>query len=83
MLIALAAGAIVIARRGGIPKGTRPRGALATIAIAIGALIGLCVIALIAAWAAATGHGVVVALTIIAIGVLLAAAALTGGRALG
>jgi phage shock protein PspC (stress-responsive transcriptional regulator) len=79
LLIALVGGAIVIARRGGIPKGSRPRGALATVAIAIGAFIGLCVIAVIAAWAGATGHGVAIALTIIAIGVLLAAAALSGG----
>ena len=36
-------------------------------------------VALAAAWAGATGHGAVVAITIIAIGVLLALAALSGG----
>ena len=79
VFLALAAGAIVIARRGGIPSGGRQRGALATTLIAIGAFIGLCVVALAAAWAGATGHGVVVATTIIVIGVLLALAAFNGG----
>jgi phage shock protein PspC (stress-responsive transcriptional regulator) len=79
LLVALVAGAVVIARRGGIPSGGRPRNALATILIAIGAFIGLCVIAVGGAWAGATGHGAVVAGTIIAIGVLLAVAAFSGG----
>ncbi len=79
LLVALVAGAIVIARRGGMLSGSRPRGALATTLIAIGAFIGLCVIALAAAWAGATGHGAVIAGTVIAIGVLLAAAAFSGG----
>jgi phage shock protein PspC (stress-responsive transcriptional regulator) len=79
LLVALIAGAIVIARRGGLPSGTRSRSALATVFIAIGAFIGLCVIAVGAAWAGATGHGVVVAGTIIVIGVLLAVAAFSGG----
>jgi phage shock protein PspC (stress-responsive transcriptional regulator) len=81
LLVALAAGAIVIARRGGIGTGTggRARGALATTLIAIGAFIGLCVIATGAAWAGATGHGVAVAIVVIGIGVLLALAAFSGG----
>jgi phage shock protein PspC (stress-responsive transcriptional regulator) len=79
LLVALAAGAIVIARRGGISTGVRPRGALATTLIAIGAFIGLCVIATGAAWAGATGHGVAVAIVVIGIGVLLALAAFSGG----
>jgi hypothetical protein len=49
------------------------------VVIAFGAFIGLCVIAVVAAWAAATGHGVAVAATVIVIGVLLGIAALSGG----
>jgi hypothetical protein len=52
---------------------------VATVLIAIGAFIGLCVIAVGAAWAGATGHGVAVAIVIIVIGVLLALAAFSGG----
>jgi phage shock protein PspC (stress-responsive transcriptional regulator) len=80
LLVALAAGAIVIARKGrGSDSGDRPRSVLATLLIAIGAFIGLSGVALVAAWAGATGHGVVVATTIIVIGVLLALAAFSGG----
>lgn len=78
LLIALVAAAIVVTRRGGASP-TRSRSAAATVVIAIGAFIGLSLIALVAAWAGATGHGAVVAITIIAIGVLLAIAALSGG----
>ena len=80
LVVALVAGALVIARRGGNPRGSRPRGAVATTLIAIGAFIGLSLIALVAAWAGATGHGEVIAVTIIAIGVLLAVAALAAAR---
>jgi phage shock protein PspC (stress-responsive transcriptional regulator) len=83
LLVALVAGAIVVARgntgRSSADSSTRRRSAVATVLIAIGAFIGLCVIALAAAWAGATGHGVVVATTIIVIGVLLALAAFSGG----
>ena len=79
LFVALVAGAILIARRGGLPSGARPRGALATTLIAIGAFIGLSVIAVGAAWAGATGHGAAIAGTIIVIGVLLALAAFNGG----
>lgn len=82
LLVALAAGAIVIARRGGAGIGGgsgRPRGALATTLLAIGAFIGLCVVATAAAWAGATGHGVAIAIVVVAIGAMLVLAAFSGG----
>ena len=60
-------------------RATRPAGILATVAIAIGAAIGLCVLAVCAAWAGATGSGEAIAGVIIAIGVLLVIAAFRGG----
>ena len=58
---------------------TRPAGILATVAIAIGAAIALCCLALGAAWAGATGNGEAIAGVVIAIGVLLVIAAFRGG----
>jgi phage shock protein PspC (stress-responsive transcriptional regulator) len=47
--------------------------------IAIAGLIGLATMSVGAAWAAATGHGVLVAILVILIGVALVAAAFSGG----
>ena len=47
--------------------------------VAIAGLIGLAIMGVGAAWAAATGHGVLVAITVIAIGVALVVAAFNGG----
>ena len=47
--------------------------------VAIAGLIGLSIMGVGAAWAAATGHGVLVAITVIAIGVALVVAAFNGG----
>jgi len=47
--------------------------------IAIAGLIGLAIMGAGAAWAAATGHGVLVAILVILIGVALVAAAFSGG----
>jgi len=77
LILALAGGAVVIARRS--DGSGRARGAAATIVIAIAAFIGLSMLALAAAWAAATGHGVAIALVVIGIGVLLVIAAFNGG----
>ena len=69
-----------------LPAAPRPRrrdpsptGILATVAIAIGAAIALCCLALGAAWAGATGSGEAIAGVVIAIGVLLVIAAFRGG----
>ena len=78
LVFALVAGTILIARRGG-SFGGPPRGVLATLLIAIVAFFGLSILAVAAAWAGATGHGVVVAGIVIAIGVLLALSAFSGG----
>jgi phage shock protein PspC (stress-responsive transcriptional regulator) len=76
-VVALVAGAILIARRAG--GGIGARGALATALLAFAAFIGLSIAAVAAAWAGATGHGVVVALVVIAIGAMLVLAAFNGG----
>jgi hypothetical protein len=47
--------------------------------LAFAAFIGLSIAALAAAWAGATGHGVVVAVVVVAIGVMLVLAAFNGG----
>ena len=47
--------------------------------IGIAAFVALSIVALGAAWAGATGHGVIVAAVVIAIGVMLAVAAFSGG----
>ena len=52
---------------------------LLLIVATIAALIGLGIMSLGAAWAAATGHGVLVAITVIVIGVALVVAAFNGG----
>jgi phage shock protein PspC (stress-responsive transcriptional regulator) len=52
---------------------------LMLILLTIAALIGLSLLALAGAWAAATGHGVVVALLVMLIGVALVVAAFNGG----
>jgi phage shock protein PspC (stress-responsive transcriptional regulator) len=60
----------------------RPMGIWRAIAFAVliaGALIGLTAVALLSAYAGATGAGVVIAAMVIAIGVLLVAAAFRGG----
>jgi phage shock protein PspC (stress-responsive transcriptional regulator) len=77
-LIAIVAALFYLLRRDD-DRATRPTGILATIAIAIGAAIGLSVLALGAAWAGATGSGEAIAGVIIAIGVLLVVAAFRGG----
>ena len=74
---ALVAGAILIARWAA--GGSRGGGALATILLAVGAFIVLSMVALAAAWAAATGHGLAVAIAVVAIGVMLIVAAFNGG----
>jgi phage shock protein PspC (stress-responsive transcriptional regulator) len=78
LLIAVVAGLFYMLRRDD-DRATRPGGILATVAIAIGAACGLCVLAILAAWAAATGAGEAIAGVIIAIGVLLVLAAFRGG----
>jgi phage shock protein PspC (stress-responsive transcriptional regulator) len=77
-LIAIVAALFYLLRRDD-DRATRPAGILATVAIAIGAAIGLCVLAVCAAWAGATGSGEAIAGVIIAIGVLLVIAAFRGG----
>jgi phage shock protein PspC (stress-responsive transcriptional regulator) len=77
-LIAVVAALFYLLRRDG-DRATRPAGILATVAIAIGAAIGLSILALVAAWAGATGSGEAIASVIIAIGVLLVIAAFRGG----
>ena len=47
--------------------------------VAIAGLIGLAIMSIGAAWAAATGHGVLVAIIVIAIGIALVIAAFNGG----
>ena len=76
-IVALAAGAILLVRRG--DGSGRAQGTAATVLLAIAAFIGLTIVALAAAWAAATGHGVAVALVVIGIGALLVIAAFNGG----
>jgi hypothetical protein len=79
VLVALgaAAYAIVRDREPGQPLG--PGRIVAAVALAIVAAIGLAMLAAIGAFAGATGGGVVIALVVIAIGVLLAVAAFRGG----
>ena len=77
-LIAAVAALFYVLRRDD-DKRTTPRGILATIVIACVAVCGLSVLALLAAWAGATGSGEVVASVIIAIGVLLVIGAFRGG----
>ena len=76
-IVALAAGAILLVRRG--DGSGHARGTAATILLAIAAFIGLAIAALAAAWAAATGHGAAIALVVIGIGALLVIAAFNGG----
>jgi phage shock protein PspC (stress-responsive transcriptional regulator) len=78
LLIAVVAALFFLLRRDD-DRATRPAGILATVAIAIGAAIGLCVLAMCAAWAGATGSGEAIAGVIIAVGVLLVLAAFRGG----
>ena len=77
-LIALVAAAFYLLRRDR-DEPTSPSGILTTIAIAIGSVIALSVLALVAAWAGATGNGEPIAGVVIAIGVLLVIAAFRGG----
>ena len=56
-----------------------PAAILGTVLIAFAAFIGLSIVAVGAAWAAATGHGVLVAIIVIAVGAMLALAAFNGG----
>lgn len=67
----------------GTPGTPGPRRSLWRIAligaVAIAGLVGLSFMAIAAAWAAATGQGVLVALVVIAIGAALVAAAFKGG----
>jgi phage shock protein PspC (stress-responsive transcriptional regulator) len=78
VFVALLVGAaILIARRA---RGrSRSGGVLGTVLIAFAAFIGLSIVAVGAAWAAATGHGVLVAIIVIAVGAMLALAAFNGG----
>jgi phage shock protein PspC (stress-responsive transcriptional regulator) len=77
-LIAIVAALFYLLRRDD-DRARRPAGILATVAIAIGSAIGICVLAACAAWAGATGSGEAIAGVIIAIGVLLVLAAFRGG----
>jgi phage shock protein PspC (stress-responsive transcriptional regulator) len=76
-ITALVIASVLIARRSG--GGLRTGNPIVTVLIAFAAFIGLSIAAVGAAWAGATGHGVVVAAVIVAIGVLLIAAAFNGG----
>lgn len=73
----LVAAAVLIARRARGRSGSG--GLFGTILIGFAAFVGLSAAALGAAWAGATGHGVIVAGVVIAIGVILAVAAFSGG----
>ena len=67
----------------GAPGAAVPRRSLGRIvllgAVAIAGLVGLAIMGFAAAWAGATGGGVVIALLVIAIGAALVAAAFNGG----
>ena len=78
VLIAVVAALFYAVRNDGDGRAS-PRGLLGTIAIAVASAIALCCLALLAAWAGATGSGEVVAAVIVAIGVLLVVAAFRGG----
>jgi phage shock protein PspC (stress-responsive transcriptional regulator) len=78
LLIAVVAALFYAVRNAG-DRRADSRGLLATVAIAIGAAIGLTMLALLAAWAGATGGGEAVAAVIVGIGVLLVLAAFRGG----
>jgi phage shock protein PspC (stress-responsive transcriptional regulator) len=76
-LLLIAAIALVVwVARG---TGGGPTSVLGRVALAIGALIALSLLAVTSAWAGATGHGVIVASLIVAIGALLLVAAFRGG----
>lgn len=79
LLLIAVAGALFYLLRGDGGERTSARGVLATVAIALASAVVLCCLALLAAWAGATGSGEVVAGVIVTIGVLLVIAAFRGG----
>lgn len=77
LVVAIVATAVLLSRRS--REGERRTGLIGSILLAIFAVCALCFLALAAAWAGATGHGVAVAIGVVAIGVVLVIAAFTGG----
>jgi phage shock protein PspC (stress-responsive transcriptional regulator)/predicted membrane protein len=67
------------AARSGRAVPRSPGRVLLAIVVAIAGLFGLMLLAAVAAWAGATGHGVSIALTVMAIGAMLVVAAFRGG----
>lgn len=76
LFVALLAGAYVVAR--GL-KGTGGGGWLGVLVVGTLAFFGLSLLAVIAGWVAAVGHGAAIAGLVIAIGVMLVIAAFAGG----